>query len=138
MVNQFGQHVPDYPGQQPYQDPAFMRYYTQHQMQQTATASQVTPQQMARTVEVVQEKDEKSAVDFPVACGCTKIIIGQDESFVLFKSVSVSGQVTLNFFDRRQPAPETPELNPADYVRKDEIEALIAKALKEEHKDGNI
>lgn len=135
MVNQFGQHVPDYPGQQPYQDPAFMRYYTQHQMQQSP--AQAMPQQVGRTVEVVQEKDEKSAVDFPVACGCTKIIIAQDESFVLFKSVSVSGQVTLNFFDKRPPAPEMPELNPADYVRKDEIAALIAKALKEEH-DGNI
>lgn len=135
MVNQFGQHVPDYPGQQPYQDPAFMRYYTQHQMQQPQP--QAVPQQVGRTVEVVQEKDEKSAIDFPVSCGCTKIIIGQDESFVLFKSVSVSGQVTLNFFDKRPPAPDAPELNPADYVRKDEIAALIAKALKEEH-DGNI
>jgi hypothetical protein len=134
MVNQFGQHVPDYPGQQPYQDQAYMRYWTQQQHQQNQQMFQQN-QQPARTVEVVQEKDEKSAIDFPVPCGNTKIIIGQDESFVLFKRVSVSGQVTLDFFDKRPPAPPTPELNPADYVRKDEIASLIEKALKAERNE---
>ena len=128
MINQFGQFIPDYPGQQYYQDPAYMRYMTQHQ-QQPMQAQQAN-QQSSRMVEVVPAASEKAAEEFPVAAGATQMIIGSDDSFVAVKSVSVTGQVTFDIYDKRPPAPPVQPLNPADYVRKDEVSALIAEALK--------
>ena len=126
MINQFGQFIPDYPGQQYYQDPVYMRYMAQQHQPQV----QQQQQQNSRMVEVVPAASEKAAEEFPVAAGATQMIIGSDDSFVAVKSVSVTGQVTFDIYDKRPPAPPAPTLNPADYVRKDELEALISEALQ--------
>ena len=125
MINQFGQFIPDYPGQQYYQDPVYMRYMAQHQPQ-----VQQQQQQNSRMVEVVPAASEKAAEEFPVAAGATQMIIGSDDSFIAVKAVSVTGQVTFDIYDKRPPAPPVQPLNPADYVRKDEVAVLIAEALK--------
>lgn len=131
MINQFGQFIPDYPGQQYYQDPAYMRYMAQ-QHQPQVQGAQMSPanQQNSRMVEVVPAASEKAAEEFPVAAGATQMIIGSDDSFIAVKAVSVTGQVTFDIYDKRPPAPPVQPLNPADYVRKDEVAALIAEALK--------
>lgn len=125
MINQFGQFIPDYPGQQYYQDPVYMRYMAQHQPQ-----AQQQQQQNSRMVEVVPAASEKAAEEFPVAAGATQMIIASDDSFIAVKAVSVTGQVTFDIYDKRPPAPPVQPLNPADYVRKDEVAVLIAEALK--------
>ena len=131
MINQYGQFVPDYPGQQYYQDPAYMRYMGQQQ-------AQARPQQNGgRSVEEVgfvwgQQNDSvQAALDFPIAAGATKIIIGKDDSFVVVKSVSVAGQVTADVYDRRPPEPPAKAVDMGEYVRKDEIRALVAEAIRE-------
>ncbi len=126
MINQFGQFIPDYPGQQYYQDPAYMRYMAQQHQPQV----QQQQQQNSRMVEVVPAASEKAAEEFPVASGATQMIIGSDDSFIAVKAVSVTGQVTFDIYDKRPPAPPVQPLNPADYVRKDEVAVLIAEALK--------
>lgn len=128
MINQFGQFIPDYPGQQYYQDPVYMRYMAQQHQPQAQQQQQ--QQQNSRMVEVVPAASEKAAEEFPVAAGATQMIIGSDDSFVAVKSVSVTGQVTFDIYDKRPPAPPVQPLNPADYVRKDEVAELIAEALK--------
>ena len=128
MINQFGQFVPDYPGQQYYQDPAYMRYMTQHQ-QQPMQAQQAN-QQNSRMVEVVPADTEKAAEEFPVAAGATQMIIGRDDSFIAVKAVSVTGQVTFDIYDKRPPAPPVQPLNPEDYVRRDEIGQMITAAIQ--------
>jgi len=130
MINQFGQFIPDYPGQQYYQDPAYMRYMASQQHQVQGTQMSPANQQNSRMVEVVPAASEKAAEEFPVAAGATQMIIGSDDSFVAVKSVSVTGQVTFDIYDKRPPAPPVQPLNPADYVRRDEVAALIADALK--------
>ena len=130
MINQFGQFIPDYPGQQYYQDPSYMRYMAQQHQVQGTQMSPANQQQNSRLVEVVPAASEKAAEEFPVAAGATQMIIGSDDSFVAVKSVSVTGQVTFDIYDKRPPAPPVQPLNPADYVRKDEVAELIAEALK--------
>lgn len=144
MINQYGQFVPDYPGQQYYQDPNYMRYIGQHpQMQQQAA----TQQNQSRMVEIVPAESVKAAEEFPVGAGQTKLIAGSDDSFIAVKSMSMTGQVTIDIYDRRPPAKPEPPVNMADYVRKDEIAALIADAIrksgkhaavKEEQPDGTV
>lgn len=125
MINSFGQFVPDYPGQQYYQDPAYIRYMGQQQ-------AQARPQQNGgRSVEVEPADSVQAALDFPVAAGATKIIIGKDDSFVVVKSVSVAGQVTVDVYDRRPPEQPAKAVDMGEYVRKDEIRALVAEAIRE-------
>lgn len=134
MINQYGQFIPDYPGQQYYQDPNYMRYISQqHQAQgQQGTQMPLPNQQNSRMVEVVPASSEKAAQEFPVAAGATQMIIGSDDSFIAIKAVSMAGQVTFDIYDKRPPAPPEPMLNPADYVRKDELADLIAQAMRTE------
>jgi len=125
MIDQYGGWIPDYPGQQPYQDPAFIRARSMPQNQQ-----QQQPQQASRMVEAVQAANEKAVQDFPVGAGTTKIFLAADDSFIAVKTVTVAGQVMIDMYDRRPPAPKAPEINPEDYVRRDEIAKMIEKALK--------
>ena len=57
------------------------------------------------------------------------MMIAKDDSFVAVKSVSVNGQSDFVIYDKRPPAPPVPTFNPQEYVRKDEIETLVAAAL---------
>lgn len=133
MINQYGQFIPDYPGQQYYQDPAYMRYIgQQHQVQGTQMST--ANQKNSRMVEVVPAESEKAAEEFPVPAGCTQMIIGNDDSFIAVKAVSMTGQVRFDIYDRRPPAQPEPQFNPAEYVRRDEIAALVAEALKPKRK----
>lgn len=125
MINQYGQFVPDYPGQQYYQDPAYIRYMGQQQAQARSQQSS------GRSVEVAPADSVQAALDFPVAAGATQIIIGKDDSFVVVKSVSVAGQVTVDVYDRRPPEPPAKAIDMGEYVRKDEIRALVAEAIRE-------
>ena len=130
MLDQYGNWYQDYPGQQPFQDPAYVRAYGQrHPVQQTAQQ----PQNNAQTVEVLPADNERFVLDFPVGNGQTKLFISKSDTFVGIKSVSMAGEVSVVFFDKRPPAPPVPTLNPDDYVRKDELSALIAEAIKAEN-----
>lgn len=131
MLDQYGNWYQDYPGQQPFQDPAYIRAYgTRQPVQQTA---QQQPQGNSQTVEVLPADNERFVLDFPVGNGQTKLFISKSDTFVGIKSVSMAGEVSVDFFDKRPPAPPAPTLNPADYVRKDELSALIAEAIKAEN-----
>jgi len=130
MLDQYGNWYQDYPGQQPFQDPAYIRAYGQRQQVQQTTQQ---PQSNAQTVEVLPADNERFVLDFPVGNGQTKLFISKSDTFVGIKSVSVAGEVAVDFFDKRPPAPPAPTLNPADYVRKDELSTLIAEAIKAEN-----
>lgn len=125
MINQFGQFIPDYPGQQYYQDPAYMRYMTQQQHQQ--------PQQQqnnSRMVEVVPASSEQAAKEFPVPAGATQMIIGADDSFIAVKAVSMTGQITFDIYDKRPPAQPEKPVDMTAYVTWDKLEERL-KQLKE-------
>lgn len=130
MLDQYGNWYQDYPGQQPFQDPAYVRAYGQRQQMQQQPQQ---PQNSAQTVEVLPADNERFVLDFPVGNGQTKLFISKSDTFVGIKSVSMAGEVSVDFFDKRPPAPPVPTLNPADYVRKDELSALIADAIKAEN-----
>ena len=54
MINQFGQFIPDYPGQQYWQDPAYMRYIGQQHQQQAAQQAQPM-QQIQQLVQQLEQ-----------------------------------------------------------------------------------
>lgn len=131
MVDQLGRWYPDFPGQQPYQDPAYMRVMGQQQPQQ---GQQAGPQQMMTPptirAEIVQVENMDAIDRFPMAAGTSQMYMTKDEQNIVVRSMYANGQHTDDIYDKRPPAPPAPTLNPADYVRRDELQALIAEALE--------
>lgn len=130
MIDQFGRWYPDYPGQQTWQDPAYMRVMGQQQMQQ---GQQTGPQQMMTPptirAEIVQVENVEAIDRFPMAAGTSQMFMTKDEQTIVVRSMYANGQHSDDVYDKRPPAPPAPTLNPADYIRRDELPALIAEAL---------
>lgn len=85
----------------------------------------------ARAVEVIPVDNEEQINSWQIPFGSTVEFVARDDSFVIFKSVELNGQTTITAYDRRTTAPP-----PSDYVRRDEVAAMIAAAL--EAKDGTV
>jgi len=136
MINQFGQFIPDYPGQQYWQDPAYMRYIGQQQHQQVAQQAQpmqqAQQQPSSRMVEVVPASSEQAAKEFPVPAGATQMIIGNDDSFIAVKAVSMTGQITFDIYDKRPPAPPEKPVDLGAFVTRDELEKRLAELKAKE------
>lgn len=140
MVNQYGQWIPDYPGQQPQMDPQFLRIYggQNGQQAQQQTTNQQQPQQAAPQMmtpptihaEIVQVDGEQAAAQYPVGAGASQMMMARDESAIFVKTALPNGQYTLNVFDKRPPAPEAAPFNPAEYVRLDALPALVAAEVQ--------
>jgi hypothetical protein len=129
MIDQFGRWYPDYPGQQTWQDPAYMRLYGQQGQQQAQQQGQMMTPPTIRA-EIVQV-DSLDAIDrYPMAAGTSQMFMTKDETAIVVRSMYANGQHNDDIYDKRPPAPPAPTLNPAEYVRKDELQALIAEALQ--------
>lgn len=130
MIDQFGRWYPDYPGQQTWQDPAYMRAYgqnVQQGQQQTQQQQMMTPTIRAEIVQV----DSMDAIDrYPMAAGTSQMFMTKDEQNIVVRSMYANGQHNDDIYDKRPPAPPAPTLNPSEYVRKDELEAMIAGLIQ--------
>lgn len=126
MIDGLGRWFPDYPGQQPYMDPQYLRASHQQpqQMQQ-----QMTPPTIR--AEIVQVDGEAAARQYPVAAGASQMMMARDDSAIYVKTAAANGESVLTIYDRRAPEPPAPKFDPAAYVRKDELQTLLA-ALKKE------
>lgn len=137
MVNQYGQWIPDYPGQQPNMDPQFLRLYGQQQPGQQA-AAQTQPMQQAMTrptihAEIIQvsngEQGEQEVTQYPVGVGQSQMFIAQDESAIYVKEATANGSI-IDVYPKRPPAPTPPPFNPAEYVRIDALPAIVAAEVQ--------
>lgn len=106
----------------PYQAPV---YQAQQPQQQTYSLPTIR-------AEIVQVDSEQAANDYPVAAGASQMMISRDEKMIFVKSANANGYV-LDIYEKRPPAPPPPKFNPNDYVRKDEIEKLVAAAVAAEY-----
>jgi hypothetical protein len=79
--------------------------------------------------EIVQVDGEDAAKSYPVGAGASQMMISKDETEIYIKSATANGQTALDVYRKRPPAPPAPVFDPGEYVRKDEIETLIAAAL---------
>ena len=110
-----------FPATYPQVYPQFM-YQPPAQPQQQMTAPTIR-------AEIVQVDDETAAGNYPVGAGASVMMIAKDDSAIFVKSALQNGQTTLDVYERRPPAPPAPVFDPAEYVRKDEIEQYIANAF---------
>lgn len=109
QINQAG-----YPGQPVQQPPANQ-------------PAQMTPPTIR--AEIVQVDGEEAAAAFPVGAGSSQMMISRDERAIYIKSATANGQTVMDIYDKRPPAPPAPVFDPSEYVRRDELERLVAAAL---------
>ena len=129
MVDQYGRWYPDYPGQQPYQDPAYMRAVGQPVQQQNGNHQQdMTP--TIRT-EIKQVDSIESIKRTPPAPGTTGAYMTKDEKNIVFRTMYANGEYTDKIYDERPPAPPEPKFDPTEYVRRDEISGLVDSILSD-------
>ena len=81
--------------------------------------------QQPRT-DIGQVSSEQEAVNAYVAAGSSKIMFTPDDKTVYVKCVSMSGQTTMDIFDRRVIGSEKPA---SDYVTREELNQML-EALK--------
>lgn len=131
MLDQYGRWFPDYPGQQPYQDPAYMRNLTQ---QQNHSQQVQTPQDMTPTIHAeIKQVDSFEAIDrIPLGAGTSQMFMTKDEKNIIIRTMYANGQHSDVVYDKRPPLPPEPKINPEDYVRREEIPALVSEALAAE------
>ena len=129
MIDQFGRWYPDYPGQQTWQDPAYMRAYGQQGQQHAQHPAQMMtlPTIDAKIIQV----DNVDAIDrVTITPGAPQMFWTKDEQTIVVRTVYANNQHSDRVWKEQPPEPTAPTLNPADYVRKDELQALIAEALQ--------
>ena len=84
------------------------------------------PNYQQPVTDIGQVNNEQEAVNAYVAAGRSKIMFTADDKTVFVKSVSMNGQVSMDTFDRRLPAPVLPA---PDYVTREELNQML-EALK--------
>ena len=135
MVDQYGRWYPDYMGQQPFQDPAYMRAIGQQvqnqQVQPGTQMSSANQQDMTPTIRTeIKQVDSIEAISKnPPAPGTTGAYMTKDEKMIIFRSVYANGEYTDKIYDERPPAPPAPKFDPADYVRRDEMKKIAEEAV---------
>lgn len=136
MVDQFGNWRPDYPGQQPWMDPQFVRMYGQQQAQTAQQPAQPQQQPAPQTMtpptihaEIVQVDGEQAAAQYPVGAGASQMMMARDESAIFVKEATQNGY-RLIVYDRRPEAPPAPPFNPAEFVRLDALPDLVAAQIQ--------
>lgn len=137
MVDQFGNWRPDYPGQQPFTDSQFIRVYGQPpgqtSQQGVAQAQQQTMTRPTIHAEIIQvansELGEQEASKYPVGAGHSQMFITQDEATIYIKEATQNGSI-LNIYPKRPPVPTPSPFNPAEYVRIDDIPAIVAAEVQ--------
>lgn len=135
MVDQYGRWYPDYMGQQPFQDPAYMRAIGQQvqnqQVQPGTQMSSANQQDMTPTIRTeIKQVDSIDAISrTPPAPGTTGAYMTKDEQTIIFRSMYANGEYKDRIYDMRPPAPPAPKFDPALYVRRDEIASLVDDAL---------
>lgn len=132
-----GAWYPSYYGQTPDTDPEFLQVYgnrvpgVQPNTQQGGNAAgQQTMTPPTIHADIIQIDNLDMLDRHPVAAGTSQLFATKDEEHFVIRSVMANGEHSDVFYDRRPPTPPEPKINPAEYVRRDEISALIAETIQ--------
>ena len=124
-----GAWYPSYYGQTPETDPDFQQVY--------GNRGQGTPQggQQSMTppiihADIIQIDDPAEMDRHPMAAGTNQMFATRDDGHIIIRSMLANGEHADTYYDKRPPAPPAPKINPEDYVRKEDLPALIAETIQ--------
>lgn len=142
MVDQFGRHIPDYPGQQPWQDPAYIRFANNQQahMPQMPQVQQPAPQpvqqQQIQNGGFIGVRSEQEARNWPVAPGNSVTFKDETAPYCYIKTMSFNQFESPQFVkyrlvreDAQEPVEAPADAQPVpmpEYALKTDVEAMSA------------
>ena len=149
MVNQFGQWIPDYPGQQMYQDPSYIRLYGQANNMRVAQQNPQPTQQVQPQIHsggLVTVHSETEARNWPIAPGNSVTFKDESAPYVYTKTMGYNQLDTPRFEkfrlvrEEETPPPTTPEpekpLDLSGYALKTDLES-VRKEIEDLRKTVN-
>ena len=119
------------PGAYPYQVPYYQQLQQIQQMQQQAQQmmQQPQPQQgMTRPTvhaDIIQVYSIQEAETFNLQPGQRQMFMNADETEIYIKEAYQNGPPSMEIFVKRPPEPPKPELDPAQFVTKEELEKRL-------------
>lgn len=127
------QQMPNpYNAYNPYQQYQAYQQPMQQPVANNATAQQAAPQAMTPPTihaEIIQIDGEADVNRWPVNAGASQMFITKAEDKIIIKTMGPNGPLPLDVFEKRPPAPPEPTFDPSAYVRRDEIDGLVAAAV---------
>ena len=102
-----------------------------HQAGTQMSSANQPAQDMTPTIRTdIKQVDSIEAISkTPPAPGTTGAYMTKDEKMIVFRSMYANGEYSDRIYDERPPAPPAPKFDPSEYVRRDEIQALVKDAL---------
>ena len=79
--------------------------------------------------EIIQYGDEAEIDRYPVAVGTSQMFVSKDEQHFVVKNMYGNGQYSLDYYDKRPPAPPKPKFDPDNYLTKDQVAEMIDAAV---------
>lgn len=127
MVDQYtNRWYPDYPGQQPQQDPQYLAWLQAQQTRQPTPIPQpvarMTPYIDTRMMEVATVAEAEA---FRLEPGASQVFYTGDRTAIIIKEQGQTGY-NLMIYDRRPPEPQKPPIDPSQYVTRQEFEQRLA------------
>ena len=107
-----------------YYNNPYQQYNSYQQQTVPQPAQQLTPPTIH--ADIIQIDNISAADNFPVGAGQSQLLMTRDDSAIVIKSVLANGQPVTTVFKRQNPEQKKPEINPADYITRDEFERRIA------------
>lgn len=121
MIDQYSRRwVPDYPGQQPWQDPQYVAYM-QQQQQQAQTPAPMTPTIDARIIQVASIAE---AEGYQLQPGASQMFYTADKTTFIIKEQGQGGY-NLLIYDRRPPQPPPKPIDPSQFVTWEGLDARV-------------
>ena len=125
----YGQQMPNPTA---YQAPTTQQPVSSTQMSganQAAQPMMTPPTIRAEIIQLADDTWENTVDRFPLGPGASQMFITKSEDKVIIKTMGQDGPLPLIIYDKRPPEPPAPKFDPAQFVRKDELDMLVSAAL---------
>ena len=125
----YGQQMPNPTA---YQAPMTQQPVSSTQMSganQAAQPMMTPPTIRAEIIQLADDTWENTVDRFPLGPGASQMFITKSEDKVIIKTMGQDGPLPLIIYDKRPPEPPAPKFDPAQFVRKDELDMLVSAAL---------
>ena len=131
MMDNMGRWIPDFPGQQPWQDRQFMTFIGQ-QAGQAAPQQTPAPQAALKPItiraDIIQFTDPAEIINYQMAPGTSQMFMRRDEALIIIREQGPNGY-TLKRYPLEPPEPPKPEIDPEQIVTWDRLEERLAQIM---------
>lgn len=123
-----GRWIPDFMGQQPWQDRELMAMIQQQTGQGPVAHNNAAQPLKPVTIqaEIIQFTDPAEVLNYQMSPGSSQMFMSKDEMLIIIREQGQNGY-SLKHYPMRQPEPPAPAIDPAQFVTWDRLEERLAQ-----------